>query len=40
MMQDTKRIVAEHVLQVFIAATVLLTLAFILLGPHAGSIVS
>ena len=33
-MQNTKHIVAEHILQVFIAATVLLTLAFLLLGPH------
>ncbi len=33
-MQDTKRIVAEHILQVLLAATVLLTLAFVLLGPH------
>jgi hypothetical protein len=33
-MNNTKWIIAEHVLQVFIAATVLLTLAFILLGPR------
>ena len=33
-MENTRRVVAEHVLQVFIAATVLLTLAFIILGPQ------
>lgn len=39
-MQNTKLIVAEHLLQVFIAATVLLTLAFVVLGPHAGAAVA
>ena len=33
-MQNQKWVVAEHVLQLFIAATVLITLAFLLLGPH------
>ena len=34
MMDQTKRIVAEHILQVFIAATILLTFAFVLLGAR------
>jgi hypothetical protein len=40
LVQNTKRIVAEHILQAFIAATVLLTLAFVLLGPHGVGAVS
>jgi hypothetical protein len=34
MTDQTKRIIAEHVLQIFIAATVVLTLAFLLFGSH------
>ncbi len=34
MRDETKRIVAEHILQIFIAATVLMTLAFLLFGPQ------
>lgn len=39
-MQNTKWVVAEHVLQVFVAATVLLTLALVLLGPQLTSSIS
>jgi hypothetical protein len=39
-MQNTKWVVAEHVLQVFIAATMLLTLALVLLGPQLTSALS
>jgi len=39
-MQNEKWVVAEHVLQVFIAATVLITIAFVLLGPHLPSGIS
>jgi hypothetical protein len=39
-MQRTKWVVAEHVLQVFVAATMLLTLALVLLGPHLSSAIS
>jgi hypothetical protein len=39
MTQYSKRIIAEHVLQIFIAATVMLTFAFLLLGSRpAGGI--
>ena len=39
-MQTSKRIVAEHVLQLFVAATVVLTLAFVLLGSYGAGAVS
>lgn len=39
-MQNSKWVVAEHVLQVFVAATMLLTLALVLLGPHLTSAIS
>jgi len=39
-MQNSKWVVAEHVLQIFVAATVLLTLALVLLGPHLTSAIS
>lgn len=40
LMQTSKRIVAEHVLQLFVAATVVLTLAFLLLGSYGAGAVS
>jgi len=39
-MQNSKWVVAEHVLQVFVAATMMLTLALVLLGPHLISAIS
>lgn len=39
-MQNSKWVVAEHVLQIFVAATMLLTLALVLLGPHLASAIS
>ena len=39
-MQNSKWVVAEHVLQAFIAATVLLALAIVLLAPHFSAAIS
>jgi hypothetical protein len=39
-MQSPKWVVAEHVLQAFVAATMLLTLALVLFGPHIASAIS